>query len=232
MDTSQLDTSWARTWFEHAAQIVSAYRAELTDLDRAIGDGDHGENMDRGFSAAAAALRDTSLQTPGDVWALVARAAMMHIGGAAGPLLAMALTSVSSRLAEQPVATIPSLAQAITAGSDALTRLGKVQVGDKTMYDTWVAAAEVLQVSAVDASTAHALKTMALASCKAAANTKRMIARRGRASYLGERSRGTVDPGALSSTYILASAYTAYVNCDPQHWWKELHSVLLSEKEK
>lgn len=227
----KLDTAWALAWFEHAARMVSARRLELIELDRAIGDGDHGENMDRGFNAAAKEIGKADLATPGDVWTRVAQACMMHIGGTSGPLLAMAFTSVGTALARTPASSVADLAQAITAGSEALARLGKAQVGDKTMYDTWAGAADALQGADPGNSTAAALEAMALGVREAAASTEPMIARRGRASYLGERSIGTVDPGALSSAYILASAYTAYADIDPEVWWQEPRAVLAGEKE-
>ncbi|GAB3269080.1 dihydroxyacetone kinase subunit DhaL [Sinomonas notoginsengisoli] len=205
-DNAVLDKAWAERWLRESARVIGVHREELIDLDRAIGDGDHGENMDRGFRAIVAKLDEES---PDSVAAALKMAAMMlmsKVGGAAGPLYGTAYLRASTAVGDGVALDGQAVAAMLAAARDGIVARGKAQAGDKTMVDAWT--------PAVDAAGKAADGTAALAAAAAAAEagaeaTKPLVARKGRASYLGERSAGHVDPGAVSTAYILRAAVTA-----------------------
>jgi dihydroxyacetone kinase-like protein len=162
-----LDVNWAVKWLTLCAQAMAEHRVELIELDRAIGDSDHGENMDRGFQAVLDKLAEAVPQTPAAALKLTAMTLMSKVGGAAGPLYGTAFLRASAAQAAK--------AAAETGSPDILTVL--------------VAAAEAAEAGAVA--------------------TDPLVARKGRASYLGERSAGHRDPGAASSALILRAAVGA-----------------------
>lgn len=181
-------------------------RAELTQLDQEIGDGDHGENLARGFSAVLTKLRASEPQTPAKVLSLVATTLISTVGGASGPLFGTAFLRASTALGDSVELDGTMVAAALVAARDGVVARGKAEPGDKTMIDALGPAAEAAtKAAAGGADVAGVLAAAAAAAAAGAAATTPMQAHKGRASYLGERSIGHVDPGAQSTAYLLAS---------------------------
>jgi dihydroxyacetone kinase-like protein len=176
-----LDVNWAVRWLTLSAQAMAEHREELIELDRPIGDSDHGENMDRGFKAVMAKIAEAPPETAGAALKLTAMTLMSKVGGAAGPLYGTAFLRAATALGEDADIDAATLAAALQAARDGIVARGKAEAGDKTMVDAWT--------PAVDAAAA--------------------AARKGRASYLGERSIGHRDPGAVSTALILRAAVGA-----------------------
>ncbi|REH41032.1 dihydroxyacetone kinase-like protein [Kutzneria buriramensis] len=183
------------------ATVVAAHRDELVDLDRMIGDGDHGENLKRGFDAVVSALDSSEVDTPANVLKLVAKTLISKVGGASGPLLGTAFLRAASGLDEVDGA---SVAAALRAALDGVVARGKAEVGDKTMVDALQPAVEAAE-AVKDKSVAEVLAAAAAAAETGAESTIPLVARKGRASYLGERSAGHLDPGARSTSLLLRS---------------------------
>lgn len=204
-----MDVTWARAWVQASAAVVAENRIALIDLDRAIGDGDHGENLDRGYTAVLAALTDAETATVGEVFAVVAKTLMSTVGGAAGPLYGTAyLRAAKAAAVEQLDAA--AVAEVLAAALGGIVARGKAEVGDKTMVDAWSPAADAARdVAAAGGSAVEALAAAADAAEQGAAATEPLVARKGRASYLGERSAGHRDPGAQSSALLLRAAADA-----------------------
>ncbi|WP_104176169.1 dihydroxyacetone kinase subunit DhaL [Arthrobacter sp. Y81] len=203
-----LDVDWAVRWLTLSAEAMADHRVELIELDRAIGDSDHGENMDRGFKAVMVKLAEAPPATPGAALKLTAMALMSKVGGAAGPLYGTAFLRASTSLGDAPDIDPAALAAAIQAARDGVVARGKAEPGDKTMVDAWTPAVEAAAAAAA-AGDGDALKVLLAAAEAAEAGavaTDPLIARKGRASYLGERSAGHRDPGAVSTALILRAA--------------------------
>lgn len=187
------------------AEIVHR-RAELTQLDQEIGDGDHGENLARGFSAVMTKLRAAEPETPATVLSLVATTLISTVGGASGPLFGTAFLRASTVIGSAAELDGSLVAAALVAARDGVVARGKAEVGDKTMVDALDPAAHAAsEAAARGADVAGVLATAAAAAAIGAESTKPLQARKGRASYLGERSIGHVDPGARSTAYLLES---------------------------
>ncbi|GGC93755.1 dihydroxyacetone kinase subunit L [Tersicoccus solisilvae] len=203
-----LDTAWAVRWVRAAADAMAEHRRELIDLDRAIGDGDHGENMDRGFSAAREKLEE-EFAGPGAVLKMVAMTLMSKVGGAAGPLYGTAFLRAATSLGDAD-ASAEAVAAALTAARDGVVSRGKAEVGDATMVDAWTPAVDAAtQAASAGDSPAAVLAAAADAAQTGAESTDELQARKGRASYLGERSVGHRDPGAVSTVLLLRAAADA-----------------------
>lgn len=211
-----LDADWAERWVRRTADAIADAKDELTELDRQIGDGDHGENLDRGFKAVVARLDDAANEpasaderTVGDVLKLVATTLMSTVGGAAGPLYGTAYlraAKVSGRAQIDP----PAVVAVLEAALEGVSSRGKATVGEKTMVDAWHAAVDAAEAAANDGgSELDVLRAAAETADKAATATIPMIATKGRASYLGERSAGHEDPGARSTALVLGAALAA-----------------------
>lgn len=201
-----LDADWTRRWIGLVADRIAERKAELTHLDRDIGDGDHGENLDRGFTAVRTRLADLDADaTPGAILKLVATTLISTVGGASGPLYGTAFLKAS--VAAGGAATLDDeLVAVLAAARDGIVARGKAEVGDKTMVDAWT--------PAVDAAAAAPDPLAALAAAADAAEagavaTEPLVARKGRASYLGERAIGHRDPGSESTALILRAAADA-----------------------
>lgn len=191
-----LDADFFHRWMTTTAAAVVREAGHLTELDSAIGDADHGSNLERGFTAVSAVLDKEPPQTPGAVLMLAGRQLISTVGGASGPLYGTLLRRTGKALGDAPTVTVEELATALGAGVAAVAQLGGAQAGDKTMLDALLPAAEALGTSfeaARDAAQAGALATVPLR------------ARKGRASYLGERSVGHQDPGATSAALLIAA---------------------------
>ncbi|RXZ70761.1 dihydroxyacetone kinase subunit DhaL [Agromyces albus] len=206
-----LDITWAVDWVRRSAQVVSDHRIELITLDREIGDGDHGENMDRGFQAVLPKLDDLHAgSTPGDVLKLVATTLISTVGGAAGPLYGTAYLKAAVAAGDSVSLDAEAIAGILTAARDGIVLRGKAEPGDKTMVDAWTPAVDAATAAAADGADAlGALQAAASAAWEGAAATEPLVARKGRASYLGERSAGHRDPGAESSALLLQAAADA-----------------------
>ncbi|MEU2071338.1 dihydroxyacetone kinase subunit DhaL [Streptomyces anulatus] len=196
-----LDTDFFRRWMTAVAASVEREANHLTELDSAIGDADHGSNLQRGFTAVTEVLEKDAPATPGAVLTLAGRQLISTVGGASGPLYGTLLRRTGKALGDDDEVTRDQLARAFAAGVAAVGQLGGAQAGDKTMLDALLPAAEALATSfdgAANAARAGAEATVPLQ------------ARKGRASYLGERSIGHQDPGATSSALLVeALAATA-----------------------
>ena len=204
-----LDAAWALRWIELAAADVAEQRDYLVDLDRAIGDGDHGENMDRGFKAAVEALGQDQPASVAEVLKTVAKTLMSTVGGAAGPLYGTAFLRASKAAGDGELDGAG--AAAVIAGAlEGIQARGKATTGEKTMVDAWTPALEAARAAAESGSDGAAvLEAAATAAEAGAAATEPMRATKGRASYLGERSIGHLDPGAVSTSLILRAAVRA-----------------------
>ncbi|MFG3346100.1 dihydroxyacetone kinase subunit DhaL [Streptomyces sp. NPDC048018] len=185
-----------RDWMAAAAAAVDREADRLTELDSAIGDADHGANLKRGFAAVTATLEKEPQATPGAVLVASGRQLISTVGGASGPLYGTLLQRTGKALGDAEQVSRAELAGALSAGVAAVAQLGGAQPGDKTMLDALVPAAEALGTSF--AAAREAAESGALA-------TVPLRARKGRASYLGERSVGHQDPGATSSALLLAA---------------------------
>jgi dihydroxyacetone kinase-like protein len=211
-----LDADWAERWVRRTAAAVADAKDELTELDRQIGDGDHGENMDRGFRAVVARLDDAAGQpapaderTVGDVLKLVATTLMSTVGGASGPLYGTAYLR-AAKVSGRPQVDTPAVVAVLEAALEGVSSRGKATVGEKTMVDAWQAAVDAAEAAAGDGgSEVDVLRAAAEAADKAATATIPMVATKGRASYLGERSAGHEDPGARSTALVLGAALAA-----------------------
>ena len=206
-----LDVNWAVKWLTLSAQAMAEHRVELIELDRAIGDSDHGENMDRGFQAVLDKLAEAPPETPGAALKLTAMTLMSKVGGAAGPLYGTAFLRAATSLGDSAEIDPAAWAIALAAARDGIVARGKAESGDKTMVDAWTPAVEAAQ-KAAKAGGGDVLTVLVAAAEAAEAGavaTDPMVARKGRASYLGERSAGHRDPGAASSALILRAAVGA-----------------------
>ena len=204
-----LDAAWALRWIELAAAQVAEQRDYLVDLDRAIGDGDHGENMDRGFKASVEALGQAQPASVAEVLKTVAKTLMSTVGGAAGPLYGTAFLRASKAAGDGELDGA-GVAALIAGALDGIQARGKATTGEKTMVDAWTPALEAARAAAEAGSDPVAvLEAAATAAEAGAAATEPMRATKGRASYLGERSIGHLDPGAVSTSLILRAAVRA-----------------------
>jgi phosphoenolpyruvate---glycerone phosphotransferase subunit DhaL len=198
-------------WLREAEAAVTGRADYLTQLDAAIGDGDHGINMTRGFDAVGKALAAQSPDTaPGPVLVLAGKTLVATVGGASGPLWGSAFRAAGRSLGEADALDGDGLAAALDAALAAVVDLGAAKPGDKTMVDALTPATAALRerVAAGD-SVAAAVAAAADAAEAGARATVPLQARKGRASYLGERSIGHQDPGATSAALILRALQTA-----------------------
>jgi phosphoenolpyruvate---glycerone phosphotransferase subunit DhaL len=194
-------------WLAEAEQQIKAQSDYLTQLDAAIGDGDHGTNMRRGFDAVGKALAGQGDATsPGRLLIVAGKTLVATVGGASGPLWGSALRRAGRALGDAEDFDGHQLALALDAAIEGVVELGAAAPGDKTMVDALMPAAQALH-DALDSgrSLEEAVQAAADAARKGAEATVPMRARKGRASYLGERSIGHQDPGATSATIILAA---------------------------
>lgn len=188
------------------AAAMAEHRDELIELDRVIGDADHGENMDRGFRAVTSKLDTAVPETPGVALKLVASTLISTVGGASGPLYGTAFLRAATAAGEAGELDGAAVAVALKAGLDGVIARGKATVGDKTMVDALDPAVQAAKSAADEgADPARVLAVAAEAAHTAADETAPLVARKGRASYLGERSAGHVDPGARSTALLLSA---------------------------
>ncbi len=195
-----LDADFFRRWMMASAASVDREAERLTALDSPIGDADHGSNLRRGLTAVAAALRKEAPTTPGAVLMLAGRQLISTVGGASGPLYGTLLRRTGKALGDAADVSEEQFADALRTGVDAVMQLGGAAPGDKTMIDALVPAVDALGESFAAARAAAEEGALA---------TTPLQARKGRASYLGERSIGHQDPGATSSALLIAALVEA-----------------------
>ncbi|WP_033318507.1 dihydroxyacetone kinase subunit DhaL [Streptomyces yerevanensis] len=191
-----LDADFFRRWMTATAASVDRETERLTALDSPIGDADHGSNLQRGFTAVTATLEKEAPGTPGAVLMLAGRQLISTVGGASGPLYGTLLRRTGKALGDAAEVSEEQLTDALRTGVDAVMQLGGAAPGDKTMIDALVPAVDALGESFAAARSAAEEGALA---------TTPLQARKGRASYLGERSIGHQDPGATSSALLIAA---------------------------
>ncbi|ATY16721.1 dihydroxyacetone kinase subunit L [Amycolatopsis sp. AA4] len=185
-----------------AAEVIAEHRTELVDLDRAIGDADHGENLSRGFTAIVSALETAVPETPAGVLKLAATTLISKVGGAAGPLYGTAFLRASAKVGDAAELDVPLLLDALRAALEGVQARGKAVGGDATMVDALIPAVSAAEGTA-DGTIAEVLTAAADGADRGAESTVDLIPRKGRASYLGERAVGHMDPGARSTALLL-----------------------------
>ncbi|MFE3886141.1 dihydroxyacetone kinase subunit DhaL [Streptomyces lydicus] len=191
-----LDAAFFVRWMTAAAAVIDREADRLTELDSPIGDADHGKNMQRGFTAVVKTLAAEPPATPGAVLTTAGRQLISSVGGASGPLYGTLLRRAGKALGEADRVSAEELRSGLAAGVDAVGQLGGSAPGDKTMLDALVPGVTALSAS---------FDAAAEAAGQGALATVPMQARKGRASYLGERSIGHQDPGAASSALLFAA---------------------------
>jgi len=199
-----VDASGIRAWIEEFARLISINKEKLTELDSAIGDADHGINMDRGMTAVLKALEE---DTPAALLKRTGMTLVSTVGGASGPLYGTAFLRMATAAGDAGEIDAQGFAKALRAGLDGVVARGKAEAGDKTMVDALAPAVDALDAAlAGGAALGPALQAAMQAAEKGRDGTIPMVARKGRASYLGERSAGHQDPGATSSYLLIKIA--------------------------
>jgi phosphoenolpyruvate---glycerone phosphotransferase subunit DhaL len=199
-----IDVANLSDWLRDYAGSIHDNAAMLTELDAAIGDADHGVNMDRGMKAVVAAL-DGGFDSPDALLKKAGMTLVSTVGGASGPLYGTFFLRAGTALAGVAELGPAELGGALRAGVEGIVARGKAEIGDKTMVDAWAPALEAYD-AAQGEGIGPALAAAAEAAAKGRDATIPLVARKGRASYLGERSAGHQDPGATSTTLLLESA--------------------------
>jgi dihydroxyacetone kinase-like protein len=209
--SENVTTAVFEQWVRRFADLVSENRDYLTELDAAIGDADHGSNMDRGMKAVVATLDESPPPTAGALLSKVGMTLVSTVGGASGPLFGTLFMRMGAALgADAESLSAADVAAALQAGLGGVVDRGKAGPGDKTMYDALAPAVDALQAAVAEhASLSTGLKAARDAAAAGRDATTPMLARKGRASYLGERSVGHLDPGAASVALLLEAAADA-----------------------
>jgi dihydroxyacetone kinase-like protein len=199
------------SWIKAYSQVIAENKDYLTELDSAIGDADHGANMQRGFQAVLTKLPAVEDKDIGTILKTVGMTLISTVGGAGGPLYGTFFIQAGTKLHEKMELTLADWVAALEAGTSGVVNLGKASVGDKTMIDALTPAVQALNGSSgQELSMSEALKKSAKAAEEGMKGTIPLVARKGRASYLGERSAGHQDPGATSSFLLLDTAVNVW----------------------
>ena len=194
-------------WVEELEHVYSANREYLTDLDAAIGDADHGANLERGFRAVREAVAAGAPTDVGAVLQTVATTLIRTVGGASGPLYGTFFLRAAAASTGRTELDTAGVAALFRAGAGGVKQRGKAEPGDKTMLDALLPAAEAIEAAqAAGAGCGDMLEAGVAAAEAGMRGTIPLVARKGRASYLGERSAGHQDPGATSSYLLLRAA--------------------------
>jgi dihydroxyacetone kinase-like protein len=210
--SEQVDIAALQRWIRRFAADVAEQREYLTQLDSPIGDADHGANMDRGLSVVLAALEGPESATAAALFKRIGMTLVSNVGGASGPLYGTFFLRMATAAGDVETLDAGALAKVLRAGLDGVVARGKADPGDKTMVDALTPAADALDAAlAEQRSLAVALKAAARAAETGRDATIEMLARKGRASYLGERSVGHQDPGATSMALLIAAAAATLV---------------------
>jgi dihydroxyacetone kinase-like protein len=195
--------AWVRTF----AALITGHKDHLTDLDSAIGDADHGINMDRGMSAVLARLEDAEPTTADELFKLVGMTLVSSVGGASGPLYGTFFLRLAAACGPVDAMAPQDFAKALRTGVEGLVARGKPELGDKTMFDALNPALSALDAALGAGDTVAASMRSAQSAAEQGRDaTVPMVARKGRASYLGERSAGHQDPGATSAALLFEAA--------------------------
>lgn len=203
-------------WIRAVAAAIEQNRDHLTELDAAIGDADHGANMDRGFKAVLGRLVGVADKDIGTIFKTVGMTLVSTVGGAGGPLYGTFFMQAGVATTGKMELTAADWAAAFEAGLQGVINRGKAQLGDKTMVDALAPALQALKEALGNGvSFSQALKRSADAAERGMKGTVPMVAKKGRASYLGERSAGHQDPGATSSFLMLRAAADTWANAGP-----------------
>ena len=198
-------------WIRRFADLITEHRDQLTELDSAIGDADHGINMERGMQAVVESLDATSLGAADELFKVVGMTLVSSVGGASGPLYGTFFLRFGTACGPRDALSIDDLAKAFRAGVEGLVARGKPELGDKTMFDSLCPALEALEAGVgVGLPPGEAFTAAWRAAVRGRDDTIPMVARKGRASYLGERSAGHQDPGATSSALLFEAAAAAF----------------------
>lgn len=208
--TSTIDTAALHDWISRFAVAMNDNREWLTELDSAIGDADHGANMARGMAAVVDKLDAGAPETIDELLKGVGMTLVSSVGGASGPLYGTFFLRMGMTAGAVPTLDAASLATALRAGLDGVVARGKAEAGDKTMYDAMAPAVDALDSTlAAGADLGAALVAAADAAAAGRDATRPLVARKGRASYLGERSAGHLDPGAASTAILFETLAAA-----------------------
>jgi len=201
-------------WVRDYAQVIEDNHEMLTDLDREIGDADHGANMRRGFKAVMEKLPSVEDKDIGTILKTVGMTLLSKVGGAGGPLYSTVFMKAGMTIGAKMEMELSDWEKALETGIAGVVALGKAQLNDKTMLDALYPALDALKVAVTDGATiGDALKRSAEAAHQGMLATIPLVAQKGRASYLGERSAGHQDPGATSTTLLLESAARVWAGC-------------------
>ncbi len=196
------------TWIESIATVIAQNKDYLTELDAAIGDADHGMNMNRGFQKVITQLPTVSEQDIGTILKTVSMSLISSVGGASGPLYGTFFLKASTAVMGKQALTEADMSALLKAGIDGVVQRGKANLGDKTMLDALSPGVEAFNQAVESGSdTVAALEKAVVAAENGMKQTIPLVAKKGRASYLGERSAGHQDPGATSSYLILKTLW-------------------------
>jgi len=214
MTDSTVSLNQLTAWLSTFENLVIEHRAYLTELDSAIGDADHGANMARGMTAVMEKIGATTAAGAVDeLFKTVGMTLVTSVGGASGPLYGTFFLRFGMTAGAQSSLDGPALGAALRAGLDGVVARGKAELGDKTMFDAMSPAVDAFDVAIASGADVAAAASAALLAAQTGRDaTEPLVARKGRASYLGERSAGHLDPGAASTVYLfeaLASTLTA-----------------------
>jgi dihydroxyacetone kinase-like protein len=195
-------------WLEKLSDVMKDNRELLTELDAAIGDADHGTNMDRGFNRVHEKLPSVKKRDVGTILKTVGMALMSSVGGASGPLYGTFFMKAGMAVADSFEIDGPDLVRFLEAGVEGILQRGRAERGDKTMYDVWAPVLDTVKAATDDSASVEEILARAVeAAQKGVEDTIALQARKGRASYLGERSIGHRDPGAMSSYLIIRTLH-------------------------
>ena len=212
MAGQMFDAKVARSWMARCRATIAAERERLDDLDAAIGDADHGTNLDRGFQAVATKLATLEDLGPGQVLLLSGSILISTVGGASGPLWGTFLRRVGRGIGTDTELSALQLADALDAGVAAIAEIGGVVEGDKTLLDAFLPATRAFRLIAMTDDLANAAQCAYEGAMVGADATTVLVGRKGRASYLGDRGVGHADPGAMSAVLLFAALMDAVNN--------------------
>jgi phosphoenolpyruvate---glycerone phosphotransferase subunit DhaL len=208
---ADVDLALLTGWVREFARVIGENAQFLTDLDAAIGDADHGINMERGMTAVVGSLDEAAAADMSALCKQVGMTLVKSVGGASGPLYGTFFLRMAGALGAGDGVDAAEFAKALRAGVEGVVQRGRAEAGDKTMFDALAPALDALDAALSSGSgLAAALTDATIAAEKGRDATESMVARKGRASYLGQRSVGHVDPGATSAAMLIAAAASAF----------------------